>query len=368
MSAKEFDESLKSKLAEADFAFNPDDYAAMAQKLVIARRSNPSRRILLLLLSTAACIAFALAIPGIIRITENTANTVTIATTEKETIPSSVLENKATPKKENSSTNNLADITPKHSAKLKATRNLQNSLSAQNPTANINSIVAAPGANKTTQAAIADGPGKNKNLAKDIPMAQNTFHLDVPLPTERENNYNRKLNISLGGGVNYGSSSQGYAIAASARKNISNKLYVEGDLAYLNTTAHYTSTTSVGQPSTFAGFKPVTVNNLSTFNYLQLSPTMGYHLHKKLAVAVGPDFQRLLQSNATTATASTSDGDKIAPDMDFGFIGKTEYAVYQRLKAGFLYREGMNNFLTNTNKYLERNYFQVQLKYSLSNK
>ena len=51
-----------------------------------------------------------------------------------------------------------------------------------------------------------------------------------------------------------------------------------------------------------------------------------------------------------------------------GLTGKTEYAVTKKLKAGVLYREGINNLINGGEEYLDRRYLQVQLKFRVFGK
>ena len=222
-------------------------------------------------------------------------------------------------------------------------------------------------------------PG-NISLAQYTHITTSSSYIPEPVPdAEKSDPYSRKVNISLAGGLNYGSASQGYLLGASVRKNLSNKLYIEGDVAYTNSNSQRTVNSYASAPTNPLNMSniqssPTTTENVNSLSYLQLSPVIGYHLHKKIAVGVGADFQRLLQNNTSTTSANnfigaaTTETGKIIPDMDYGIICKTEYSVSSRLKTGLQYREGMNNFLSNTNKYFDRNYFQVQIKYSLFNK
>lgn len=374
MSANEFDELLKSKMAGNGFAYDPEDYTAMARQLAATRRAKPSRTILLLLLSMAACIAFAVIISGITQRNEKTdSDTITKNDTKTIAAPSHILPK---PVANTVASNN-------ESLSRAKTKDSNNNVFKENKKtgsliAKVNDGNEAPGkiiySDQVKNIAIAPSSKVNIDgisIPQNKPFTSTKSDIEGLIQEEIEHNYNRKLNISLAGGVNYGSANQGYLLGASARKDLGRKLYVEGDIAYINSNPA-TGPSPRGASSFVNGVSNVSApapnNNLSALNYLQMSPVVGYHIHKKIALGLGPDFQRLLQNNTSSAaTVYTPEADKIAPGLDFGFIGKTEYSVSKRLKAGFLYREGMNNFISNTNKYFERNYFQVQVKYSLLN-
>jgi hypothetical protein len=109
--------------------------------------------------------------------------------------------------------------------------------------------------------------------------------------------------------------------------------------------------------------------------YGQITPGVGYHIHKNLAIGVGADVQRLLQgessistsTNATTASDVAADN-KMVPTFDFGLVGKTEVTVTDRIKASVYYRQGMNNVVNPGNKYIDRSYMQVHLRYTIFRK
>lgn len=83
---------------------------------------------------------------------------------------------------------------------------------------------------------------------------------------------------------------------------------------------------------------------------------------------MGPDFQKMLVDNRP-ATSTVDRGNlQVAPTFDVGFIGKTEYALTQRVKAAVSYRKGINSVITTSNKYIDRDYLQFQMRCTIFNK
>lgn len=103
--------------------------------------------------------------------------------------------------------------------------------------------------------------------------------------------------------------------------------------------------------------------------YAQVTPTLGYNIHKKISVGVGADVQRLLLNETTTSgTDAGQSSTREVPAFDLGLVGKAECALTNTIKAGVSYRQGMNNVVAPNANYLDRNYVQVQLKFLLLRK
>jgi hypothetical protein len=102
--------------------------------------------------------------------------------------------------------------------------------------------------------------------------------------------------------------------------------------------------------------------------YAQITPTVGYKILKKLSVGAGPDFQQILIDNRPEPNALDRGTIKEAPMFDIGLMGKTEYNITKSIQAAVSYREGISNIITPTNKYIDRNYVQVQLRCTILNK
>ena len=208
-----------------------------------------------------------------------------------------------------------------------------------------------------------------------------------------------KAAILLSGGVNYGNQSNGYTIGASARRMVNDHVYVEGEIAFVGTNntskesvydKTITVTTNSGVPSPVFGAKNSLNKNSTTeaapkatttsqdiyktvekpYNlyYAQINPTIGYKLMRRMSVGVGPDFQQMLVDNRPAASPAERGNIQVAPMFDIGFMGKTEYAVSKNIRAAVYYREGINNIITPTNKYIDRNYLQLQVKCTILNR
>jgi hypothetical protein len=239
-------------------------------------------------------------------------------------------------------------------------------------------------------------------VAAATPVPQATLQETVKKVTEQEttnkpyytfNTYevpekadvNRKVVISVAGGFNYGSSISGYSIGATGKKMLGDRLYIEGDVAIVNSNASQKNEYSVPVParnvstrttSATGGTGDVipasstgTVIQQTNNNayYAQLTPTVGYRVYKSLSIGVGADMQKLLQDNKS-ADGTRTDGVKDIAPYDFGFVAKTECALSKKVKAGIYYRQGVSNALMPGNNYLDRNYVQVQFKYTILNK
>lgn len=205
-----------------------------------------------------------------------------------------------------------------------------------------------------------------------------------------------KTAIMLSGGVNYGGTSSGYLVGASARHMVNDKVYVEGDVAFVGTSnsqqtqyletvpqqAHAmtrnstargvnakNTTTDAKATSTVVNQTYVKTENESyNLYYAQITPSLGYKLMKRMSVGVGPDFQQMLVDNRPAPSDVERGTLKEVPMFDIGFMGKTEYAVTRNIKAAVYYREGINNVITPTGKYIDRNYVQFQVKCAIFNK
>lgn len=211
-------------------------------------------------------------------------------------------------------------------------------------------------------------------------ITPSTKHIDTTAPEQkdRQHGYNepilsqyaaienkpdhRRINISVAGGVNYGTNTT-YAIGAAVDKKLSNKFGVEVIVAYVGSGNQYHVL-----PSAPGGYFPPTTPlptsiALSPLNYLQFTPLAGYSLSKKITLSAGADLQRLLQEHDVTVLYN--DAIKVVPPIDLGMLLRTEYAVSSSFKAGLSYRMGANNIVAPGNNYFDRNYMQVQVKYRL---
>ena len=215
-----------------------------------------------------------------------------------------------------------------------------------------------------------------------------------------------KVAIILSGGVNYSSQGNGYTVGATARRMINEKVYVESDIAFVGTNNSHevsymdyssnntnganintaTGNHSIGakgvanksadgfysRTSTETPAQPQgvlkTANQPYNLYYAQITPSVGYKVMKHVSIGAGPDFQQMLVDNRPAVDPTDRSNVRVAPMFDIGFMGKTEISVTRNVKAAVYYREGINNIITPTNKYLDRNYVQFQVKCNIINR
>lgn len=202
------------------------------------------------------------------------------------------------------------------------------------------------------------------------------------LPLRFEPNIASKA-FSLGviGAVNYGNQNSGYVVALSARQDLGAGFFVDGSVSMVY---NHTSNDVVGLPTSMKKadlLSSVPVQNaiereaisyIPSVNtlYLQINPKIGYKIIDEVSISLGPDFQKLMNENQNTGFNyyTLSDQGTIAPlpSLDIGFTAQTEVDLSRDLKAGLLYRQGFNNAMNpGYHQFINRNYLQFQLKYSI---
>jgi hypothetical protein len=194
-----------------------------------------------------------------------------------------------------------------------------------------------------------------------------------------------KLSVILSTGISHGAQNSGYTAGATIRKMVNDKVYIESDVAFAtssNTHATLVQVTAGGTPAakfTTAESNRTTVvkpiaptykeeNQSYDLNYVQVTPSLGVKLARKMSIGIGPDFQQMLADNRPAPSAVDKGNIAVDPTFDVGFIGKTEYSVTKKIKAAVSYRKGINNVLTPMDKYIDRDYLQFQLKCIIFNK
>ena len=198
-----------------------------------------------------------------------------------------------------------------------------------------------------------------------------------------------KLSIILSTGINHGAQNSGYMAGATIRKMVNDKVYIESDVAFATSTNTHSALVQVSsgaaakpaagkftaaESNRTTAVKPVgptykEENQSYDLNYVQVSPSLGVKLAKRMSIGVGPDFQQMLADNRPAVNTDIERGNvAVDPTFDIGFIGKTEYSVTKKVKAAISYRKGINNVLTPMDKYIDRDYLQFQLKCIIFNK
>ena len=389
MKPREFDDLVRQKFDQDDFAYNPANWDKLAEQLDGRAKKRNLFMWWMPLVGMAASVAFAIGVPSVLR-DNNTmlrnahglyagvaTNDITTAT---GTDHAQLSTGSTTPLP--SSRNKTAAEQKDHS-KWFAIR-MENALAGlpkahSHHELDLNNF-AEPVAENNEEA-----EKRKKNKLAITKPGVHTFK-------EEDNRKPAQNAIMVLGGVNYGGQSTGYLVGASARHMVNDKLFVEGDVAFIGTTntqqTEYMSATQasnhlistarmVNSKNTNVEAKPTVAVNQGVIKtesesynlyYAQITPSLGYKLMKRMSVGLGPDFQQMLVDNRPAPSDVDRGTLKEVPTFDVGFMGKTEYAVTRNIKAAVYYREGINNIITPTGKYIDRNYVQFQVKCAIFNK
>lgn len=241
---------------------------------------------------------------------------------------------------------------------------------------------------------------KIEDKAVAVQKVYKTFREDMPKVRKVMN-----LSVILSGGVSQGNRNSGYMAGATVRKMINDKVYVESDIAFATSdntqrtqymsyenaapsggggtgssgataarpsSASKTTTTTTDGVNTVPNGVPngvVKTQDISyNLYYAQITPGIGYKIMKRMSVGVGPDFQKMLVDNRP-ATSEVDRGNlQVAPTFDVGWVGKTEYALTDRVKAAVSYRKGINGVINPSDKYIDRDYLQFQMRCTIFNR
>ncbi len=209
-----------------------------------------------------------------------------------------------------------------------------------------------------------------------------------------------KFSVIVSGGLSQGNQNRGYAAGATIRRMVNSKVYVEGDVnfaqsnntqstkylvtetsssvsgitAVANTARQTTAGKYTSPTATIDETAPATREVIRTKDvsygvyYAQVTPSVGYQVMKRMSLAAGPDFQKMLVDNRPAPSTVDRGTLQEAPSFDVGLVGKTEYALTRTIRAGVYYRKGINNVITPTGKYIDRDYLQFQVKCTVFNK
>jgi len=362
MSANEFDELILHKFDDGDIAFNPGNWERMSAQL--AKAEQPKKNNLLAawpaLAGIAAALAMLISLPFMWfqNSGEGTLPVATHTTQQKSVAPKQTIANTTLQRAIKAEQPNTLLPAPRQKYAVTIVKN--------------NPAVSTP-QSQPAKAEAAVGHA-DAGVAKPIPTSQpNLAGKQEPFTPKEVNTaatQTKRTSINLVGGFNYNSANTGFAIGASASRKLGDKLYLEGNIAYVNSNMggnsgnsnalasydNFDATPGTNSAKEEEVSKPVQYN----LSYLQFSPVVGYSVSERFTIGAGPDLQRLLNDSYYFETA--------IPALDFGVLGKAEYSISEKLKAGILYRAGLNNALQNTQVYMERNYMQVQLRYAIFDK
>jgi hypothetical protein len=385
MSTNDFDKIIKDKFNEHEFAFEPENWERLSRALPNERHS---KKILPWITGLAASVAllaggywyfFKAATPQTIAVNHKTeeqrnANPTVVkqaiqheeapllptekkdlATIAPNTRQRGVAKPVKTPAEETSSTTENTSYSEPYE---------------KNQTVNPTFLPQQQMALEASASSKVADPVKSITTKPENPIFSTLSEDENETPVTRSN----KTIISLAGGMNYGTMNTAFGATLNAKHKLGSKIFIEGDLGVMRNEQVTSVSMSTMQFSNYAAgnrtARPVKLyEKNSNFHYMQLTPTVGYQVAKNISVGIGADLQKLLEANSgNRPIVATDNGLKLVPLWDAGITGKTEYTISKRLKAGILYREGINNLLVNDNRYFDRRYLQVQLKLKLFGK
>jgi hypothetical protein len=397
MKPKEFDDLVRRKFEEGGFEYNARSWDSLAENL---EGRNEKRRIFfwwMPVISMAASVAFAVGVPialkegsGLQKANDNAVSSV---------MPAPAARNEAVLTASVSTQNTGKSIVPKDEVLPVATGNTQDDELTDANTEKETHTRASVKVAATRQqfaATVADEPlNADSVLAKKKKIIE--AHGYYTFKQDDKKIAAPKMAIILSGGLNYGNQTSGYIIGATARRMINDKVYVEGDVAFIGSSntqnilyaekgtstavninpsmlargiTSKNSTDDASKPTSTGGAPEVIKSGIRQYSlyYAQVTPTIGYKIMKRVSLGVGPDFQQILVDNRPAPSTVDRGTLKENPMFDIGFMGKTEVAVSNNIKAAVYYREGINNIITPTNKFIDRNYVQFQIKCTIFNK
>ena len=400
MKPREFDELVRQKFDQNDFAYNPKNWDQLAEQL----DGRAKKRSIIMwwwvpLAGMAASVALAMGVAPLMKHAApgNTGLSANAGIAQTRTfVPSSEtvqrqITSAPAPATHNEPVYANAATNGNKKAAHKASKNVSEWFHVV-----LNNDGPATAATKTNKAldfatnsnCNNNAPAKiKKENKKEIILANEGYNTFVP--EEEAPAKAPKVSIILSGGYNHGNQNTGYMAGATFRRMINDKLYVESDVNFA--TSNNSQTTQIwvpesGNAARHSGAKGSTVEASKaapvsapkgsiqtqeqnyTLSYAQVSPSIGYKVIKRMSVGVGPDFQRMLVDNRPAKSTVERDAIQVAPVLDIGFVGKTEYALTKRIKAGVSYRKGVNNVIATTDKYIDRDYLQFQLKCTILNR
>ncbi len=410
MKPREFDELVRQKFDQNDFAYDPASWDRLAEQMDgRAKKRNMIMWLWMPAVGMAASVALAIGVTSLFRFgVPGTDGGVQYAHTGKfaprqerpiAMIPTAAPE--AVPQQKPAARKAVRSAAPLKQDKAAVADNnfgirMQNVTGGQKNTDN-NKTVAYNSPAPATKAVL---PKPEKK-----PVQQQVYRTFL----NEENSYHKPINLSiaLAGGVSQGNRNSGYTAGATVRKMVNDKVYVESDIAFTTSANVQRNTYRVGDATstipegggsssasgtyaakptsssdTFAVTNKVTVEaappapgiyktkdvTYSTY-YAQITPGIGYKLIKRMSVGVGADFQQMLVDTRPATTEEAYRGNiQVAPTFDVGFVGKTEYTLTQRVKAAVCYRKGINGVINPSDKYIDRDYLQFQMKCTIFNR
>lgn len=399
MNTNEFDRLLKEKIEQTSFAYKESDWQQLADKLP----AETSRRTLpYWVTAIAASVVLLAGGYGLLRMTQpsslpaqdmpptslSNASQAPIAPPTLPTHESSVAPSMAAAhapihttnhtNANSSSTNNklLSSISPKPTVEEPVSTETNTDMAFHDlmtPSTTLTKLQEEQSKLPTTITA----QETQQLLPKSTPLTQleklpslAAFE-DIPETPQKKH---QPISFHLAGGFNYGSLNAGYSAAVNAKRMLGDKLFLEGGLGFVQNQDIMAASMSTSQYNSVynnnsRGKAARVTKEVKGIYYLQMAPSVGYELWKKLSVGIGADIQRLLDgSQESRPVVVSEEGFKLIPIWDAGVMGKAEYTIGKSITAGIAYREGINNIVTGTDNYYNRRYFQAQLKWKFLGK
>ncbi len=382
MKSNEFDDLVRQSFDNARLPYNPENWQKMSATL--NEKKGGRKRFFLFPLAAIAASVTAAAI-GIATWVNKPDNNTTIAA-KKTTTTESVRNTTAVPKANAQVVNNSIDepivATPNKpfASQNDAITPVPDRLPAPLPPVVKQAPILAqatpepPVTPKANPPVVASVVKEKKEMPSLAAINSSNYYYDHLTPIKKE----KKQYISMAGGLNYGTLAGGYVMGVAAGTKISERFYIESDVAFVGNMAGEKtkqsfvsqSGSSYGRSSAYSASAPTTTVQLQRYYniyYAQFTPTLGYKLAPKVSVGLGADVQRLLVNDKLVTETARPEDSRQLPSYDMGLVGKTEYNLTKEIKASMYYRKGMNQSLSGS-KYLDRDYMQVQLKFIIFNK
>jgi hypothetical protein len=193
------------------------------------------------------------------------------------------------------------------------------------------------------------------------------FHPDIAPPAVAAG-----LRIAATGGLNY-NDQMGYAIGAAFSKNLSKRLALQADVAFINNNIGFsydrmdiTERQVIGIGGVYTEYDTTIQNTSGKFrhNYAQVAFSFDLRLQERSHVSLGVDLQRLVNNDVPDRVAPGGSFPKLAP-WNSGLIMRYRYSLNPKLGIGLTYRQDLTSALQNA---LQNNNLQINLSYSLKSK
>ncbi len=369
MTNNEFDTSLQKIASEEILPFDERNWELLKARL----DEKPNRTALFFLIpfsakqwATAACLALSLG-AGIWHFSGNKTNVPVVTVAEKKQAPSIMPAPVVTIHDTNNSITNTAVVARKQNIPHSPTL-LHKSSSLDADTNTPDRALPTPTMQKGDDMAINGVPKPNTKQQQPLPF--NDYY---------EPKTDKGMSLSINGGFAF-QNRNNIAAGVTVRNRVSRTISIETNLRYIQgqqgipfknekiTEVPRVVTTDTG--SVMEIHRQVETwyeQHSRSTPYLQLNPAVNIKLHKKINSSIGLDVQKILVANSTLASWNERlalESKKI-PEVDPGVVLNINYSLTKRIGCGVAYRESMLNLGTGNIKYINRDYFMIQLQYAI---